>query len=368
MVHEDIEMKIVTIIGARPQFIKAAPVSQQFRALNGVREVIVHTGQHHDANMSDVFFDELGIQRPDWHLGIAGGTHGAMTGQMLEAIEKVLLKESPDWVLVYGDTNSTLAGGLAAAKLHVPIAHVEAGLRSFNRRMPEEINRILVDHLSSMLFAPTITAVDNLKLEGLGDDLTHLVGDVMYDAVRYFGPISQEKSHILADLKLEAKSYVLATIHRAENTDHPARLSRIVDELIALSASLPVIFPVHPRTRKLLDQARILEKVLLSLVVTDPLGYLDMIALERAAAVIATDSGGVQKEAYFHQVPCVTLRDETEWVELIETDWNRLCPPTIDAPIASTILAAVGTRGTAGELYGDGNAAQTIVNLLTSGA
>lgn len=361
-------MKVVTVIGARPQFIKASPVSKRFATSPGVTEVLVHTGQHHDANMSDVFFDELEIERPKWHLGIAGGTHGAMTGRMLEAIEGVLLEEQPDWVLVYGDTNSTLAGALAAAKLHVPIAHVEAGLRSFNRRMPEEVNRVLVDHLSSKLFAPTRTAVENLAREGLGAELTHLVGDVMYDTVRHFGPVSERRTRVLEDLGLSPNGYVLATVHRAENTDDPKRLTTIVDELVALAESLPVVFPLHPRTRKLLEAGGALEKVLAALVVTDPLGYMEMMALERNAAVIATDSGGVQKEAYFHEVPCVTLRDETEWTELVATGWNRLCPPVEGAPIARTVLAAVGTRGSDEELYGHGDAAEKIVEIVTRGA
>lgn len=359
-------MKIVTVLGARPQFIKAAPVSEQIASVPNTVEVLVHTGQHHDANMSEVFFEDLGIARPKWHLGISGGTHGEMTGRMLEAIEKVLLEEQPDWVLVYGDTNSTLAGGLAAAKLHIPIAHVEAGLRSFNRRMPEEINRVMVDHLSSKLFAPTASAVENLRREGAPDDRTHLVGDVMYDAVKHFGPISQERTRILSDLDLEPQGYVLATVHRAENTDDTTRLSTIVRELSLLSRTVPVVFPLHPRTRKLLERAELLDAVMNSLVVTEPLGYLEMMALERSASVIATDSGGVQKEAYFHGVPCVTLRDETEWVELIETGWNRLCPPGQEAPIAATVLSAARTKGTSVELYGEGDAAQRIVSVLTS--
>lgn len=359
-------MKIVTIIGARPQFIKAAPVSRQFALMPNVDEVLVHTGQHYDSNMSAVFFDELGIAPPKWNLGVAGGTHGAMTGRMLESIERVLLEERPDWALVYGDTNSTLAGGLAAAKLHIPVAHVEAGLRSFNRRMPEEINRVLVDHLSSALFAPTETAVGNLEREGLGGERAHLVGDVMYDAVLHFGPIAHDRTGVMEAHGLRSRGFVLATVHRAENTDDPERLSTIVEQLIATSATLPVVFPLHPRTRNLLEEAGLLERTLDALIVTAPLGYLEMMALERHAAVVATDSGGVQKEAYFHEVPCVTLRDETEWVELVETGWNRLCPPRSGAPIAETVLAAVGTRGHGHGLYGDGQAAKRIVDLLVA--
>lgn len=358
-------MKFLTVLGARPQFIKAAPVSRSFDRFTENSEVVVHTGQHHDANMSDVFFDELQIARPKWQLGIAGGTHGAMTGQMLQAVEAVILEEKPDWVLVYGDTNSTLAGALAASKIHIPVAHIEAGLRSFNRLMPEEINRVLVDHLSTKLFAPTRTAVENLAREGIEGGKTHLVGDVMFDAVKLFGPMSQARTTILDDLRLGVGDYVLATVHRAENTDDPRRLSTIVNELIKLAKSLPVVFPLHPRTRKTLEQSQLLTKVQSSILVTEPLGYLEMMALERNAAVIATDSGGVQKEAYFHKVPCVTLRDETEWVELIAARWNCLCPPHPGSPIADTVLAAVGRQGNPEELYGDGAAADEIVGILT---
>lgn len=359
-------MKIVTVIGARPQFIKAAPVSTEFKHTPDVTEVLVHTGQHHDSNMSDVFFHELGIDNPKWHLGISGGSHGSMTGRMLEAIETVLIAEKPDWLLVYGDTNSTLAGALAAAKLHIRVAHVEAGLRSFNRRMPEEVNRVMVDHLSSILFAPTITAVANLEREGLGGERTLQVGDVMLDAVRHFGPIAEQKTAVYERLGVEPLNYVLATVHRAENTDDPIRLNTIISELVTLSESLPVVLPVHPRTRKLLERENVLRELPSSLKVTDPLGYLEMVALERNAVVIATDSGGVQKEAYFHRVPCVTLRDETEWVELIEAGWNRLCPPVEGAPIAQAVLGAAGSKGTASDLYGDGNAARRIAQALAT--
>lgn len=360
-------MKIVTIIGARPQFIKAAPVSNQIAENPEVTEVLVHTGQHHDANMSEVFFAELGIAEPKWNLGIAGGSHGAMTGRMLEAIEEVLIQENPNWVLVYGDTNSTLAGGLAAAKLHFPVAHVEAGLRSFNRHMPEEINRVMVDHIASALFAPTTTAVRNLENEGILQERIHWVGDVMYDAVRHFGPRAEESTDVLKNLRLEPKSYALATVHRAENTDNDDRMKIIIEELKRLSGDLPVVLPLHPRTRKQLDNMDLLKLTQDALYVTEPLGYLQMMALERNAAVIVTDSGGVQKEAFFHGVPCVTLRDETEWVELIETGWNRLCPPVEGASISQCVLSALGTVGVGSNLYGDGNAAPRIVDLLIRG-
>lgn len=314
-------MKIATIIGARPQFIKAAVVSRAFRELRtDVREVLIHTGQHFDANMSDVFFDELDIPRPNHHLGIGGGTHGQNTGRMIEAIEAVLITEKPDWVLVYGDTDSTLAGALAAAKLHIPVAHVEAGLRSFNRRMPEEINRVLTDHISSLLFTPTDTATRNLANEGITGERVQQVGDVMYDAAIYYGKRAEQRSSILVDLRLTPKGYILATIHRAENTDDPHRLGEILNGLA--SAELPVVWPLHPRTKNRLNKFGL--RLPANFRAIDPVGYLDMVMLEKHAYLIATDSGGVQKEAYFYQVPCITLRDETEWVETVESGWNKL--------------------------------------------
>ena len=310
-------MKIVTIVGARPQFIKAAAVSRELRRHH--REVLVHTGQHYDGNMSQVFFDELEIPRPDYNLEIGSGGHGAQTGAMLSAIETVLLKEKPDRVLVYGDTNSTLAGALAAAKLHVPVAHVEAGLRSFNQRMPEEINRILTDRVASLLFCPSPTAVDNLAAEGIRAGV-HLVGDVMYEALMHAVAVARAKSDVLARLGLVPGGYALATIHRAENTDDPARLAGIIAALREVSGRLPVVFPAHPRTRgKLAVPATGKDLRLI-----DPLGYLDMVKLETEAAVILTDSGGIQKEAYWLRVPCVTLREETEWVETVRQGWNVL--------------------------------------------
>ena len=310
-------MKIVTIVGARPQFIKAAAVSRVLR--QDVREVLVHTGQHYDGNMSQVFFDELEIPRPDYNLGIGSGGHGVQTGAMLAGIEEILLKEKPDRVLVYGDTNSTLAGALAAAKLHIPVAHVEAGLRSFNRRMPEEINRVLTDHVADLLFCPSTTAVKNLAAEGVRSGV-HLTGDVMYEALMHAVALSQEKSDILKRLGVAPGEYALATIHRAENTDDPERLARLMAALQEVSCKMPVIFPVHPRTRgKLGPLAADGDLRLL-----DPQGYLDMVRLEAGAAVILTDSGGIQKEAYWLRVPCVTLRDETEWVETVAQGWNVL--------------------------------------------
>ncbi len=313
-------MKIVTVVGARPQFIKAAAVSRALR--KSCAEVLVHTGQHYDDNMSRVFFDELDIPPPDYHLGIGSGSHGAQTGAMLSAIEDVLLAEKPDRVMVYGDTNSTLAGALAAAKLHIPVAHVEAGLRSFNRRMPEEINRVLTDHLSDLLFCPSPAAVANLAGEGVAAGV-HLVGDVMYEALIHAVAVAERKSDVLGRLRLQAGQYALATIHRAENTDDPPRLVRLMDALQEISRHRPVVFPVHPRTRRRLES---IERAQQSgdVRLLEPMGYLDMVRLEAAASVLLTDSGGMQKEAYWLHVPCVTLREETEWVETVQQGWNTL--------------------------------------------
>ena len=360
-------MKIVSVVGARPQFIKAATVSRVLRSTPQAREVLVHTGQHYDENMSAVFFDELEIPRPDHHLGIGSGPHGAQTGRMLEAIERVLLAEKPDWTLVYGDTNSTLAGALAAVKLRVPVAHVEAGLRSFNRSMPEEINRVLTDHASDLLLAPTAAAVQNLRRENIAAERVHQVGDVMYDALLFYGSRAQQSSTVLARLGLTGGQYVLATIHRAENTDDPGRLRAIVAGLSAAGgADRPVVMPVHPRTRAALEQAGLRAEICGRINLIDPVGYLDMVMLEKHAAVIATDSGGVQKEAFFHRVPCVTLRDETEWVELVEAGWNRLCPPTSPGLIASAVRDSLGARGRQVNPYGEGDAAHRIVAILVA--
>jgi len=331
---------------------------------------MLHTGQHYDDNMSAVFFEELGIPEPAYNLGIGSGSHATQTGRQLIEIEEVLLAERPDCVLVYGDTNSTLAGALAAAKLNLPLAHVEAGLRSFRRDMPEEINRILTDHCSTLLFAPTPVAVDNLRREGIPDTAIHLVGDVMYDVALEQADRARTASTIVRRLDLEPRRFILATIHRAVNTDNPDRLRAILDGLAITARDCPVVFPVHPRTRPLVD--RLIASVDSrphcaangSLKLIPPVGYLDMVALESQAAVIATDSGGVQKEAFFHQTPCVTLREETEWTELIDADWNRLCPPLSADRIRDTILAALGTRGRDIQPYGDGHAARRIAEVL----
>lgn len=355
--------RILTVIGARPQFIKAAAVSRRIAQTQGLTEVLVHTGQHYDANMSDVFFEELGIPKPAHHLGIGGGGHGAMTGRMLEAIEALLLADRPDVLMVYGDTNSTLAGALAAAKLHIPVAHVEAGLRSFNKRMPEEINRILTDHCAEILFTPTATATGNLLSEGVDRARIVECGDVMYDAAIHFGQRAVDVGAGAGRFGLSPKRYVLATVHRQENTDDPARLGAIIGGLAQVAADLPVVLPLHPRTRARL-QASDLAPSLAALTVIEPVGYLDMVGLEKDAAVIATDSGGVQKEAFFHKVPCVTLRDETEWVELVAAGWNRLVAPTDAATIRAAVLDALSSSGASVQPYGAGDAAGAICATL----
>ncbi|MGE0586924.1 MAG: non-hydrolyzing UDP-N-acetylglucosamine 2-epimerase [Bradyrhizobium sp.] len=360
-------MRVLTILGARPQFIKAAATSSAFVKAQGMNEVIVHTGQHHDAAMSDIFFDELGIPAPAHHLGIAGGGHGEMTGRMLAALETVIEAEAPDWVMVYGDTNSTLAGALAAAKLHVPVAHVEAGLRSFNRRMPEEVNRVLTDHCAELLLTPTATATANLLREGLPEARITEVGDVMYDTVLMFGDLARQRGSGATAHGFDPGGYVLATIHRQENTDDERRLGAIVEGLAAVATRVPVLLPLHPRTRKQIATFG-LEERLGDIRIVEPLGYLEMVGLQRDAAVIATDSGGVQKEAFFHSVPCVTMRDETEWVELVEAGWNRLVPPLDREVIAETVLASVGSTGAAISPYGKGDAAEQIVMRLASSA
>ena len=358
-------MKILTVLGARPQFIKAGSVSRVIAQYDDIQEVIIHTGQHYDANMSDIFFEEMGIPMPDYNLGIGGKTHGAMTGQMLEAIEQVLFKEKPDAVIVYGDTNSTLAGALAAIKLGLPIAHVEAGLRSFNMNMPEEINRIMTDRVSTWLFAPTTEAVKNLEKEGVGQERILMCGDVMYDVALYQSKKLDEQNDAWLDgLGLNKKDYILATVHQAENTDSDTRLNAIFDGLIRLTQETTVVLPLHPRTKAVLQKLGRLEEVERELRVLPPQGYLQMVQLEQHAGLIATDSGGVQKEAYFYRVPCVTLRNETEWTETVNSGWNHLVKPNTSEAIYQTVKAALGQSGEDIELYGDGNAAHKIVSAI----
>jgi UDP-GlcNAc3NAcA epimerase len=372
-------MKVANIIGARPQFIKAAPIGKALLDA-GHCQVLIHTGQHYNANMSDIFFEELGIPSPDVNLEIGSGTHGAQTGAMLEGIEEVLLAERPDWALVYGDTNSTLAGALAAAKLHIPVAHVEAGLRSFNRTMPEEINRVVTDHLSNLLLCPSQTAIENLAAEGITHGV-HLVGDVMYDALFYFIERARQHSTILQELKVEAGRYLLATIHRAENTDDPARLHNILAAFAQIKET--VIFPIHPRTSRSLraEDGALGERepqeygsdvsacdlpLPDNVKIIDAVGYLDMLMLEQHARAILTDSGGVQKEAYWLGVPCVTLRDETEWVETVTSGWNRLAGADTQRIINAVAAMSASMPTTRSQLYGDGNVAGRCVRMLES--
>jgi UDP-GlcNAc3NAcA epimerase len=345
-------MKILTVVGARPQFIKAAAVSRVVR--QAYEEVLVHTGQHYDREMSELFFEELGVPRPDYELSVGSGGHGWQTGQMLIELEEVLLRERPDWTLVYGDTNSTLAGALAAAKLGIHVAHVEAGLRSFNRTMPEEHNRVLTDHCSDLLFCPTASAAEQLGREGVTSGV-HMVGDVMYDAALQFAEIARKRSDVLQRLGVLPKAYALATLHRPYNVDDPQRLGQALDALQRLE--LPVVFPVHPRTR-----ARLRGQEARGLLLTDPVGYLDMLVLEQNAALILTDSGGVQKEAYFFATPCITLRPETEWIETVTAGWNRLAWGDADTVLA----AARQTWPTEAPppVFGDGQASEKIVAVL----
>ena len=348
-------MKILTVIGARPQFIKAAAVSHILRQTN--TEVMVHTGQHYDYLMSDVFFSELEIPKPNHNLKVGSAKHSEQTGEMLIRLEPIFENEKPDCVLVYGDTNSTLAGALVASKLQIPVAHVEAGLRSFNREMPEEINRILTDHISRLLFCPSQQGVDNLKLEGITSGV-HVVGDVMYDAVLKYIGLAEKKSDILSTLNLAPASYLLATIHRAANVDDPQRLFDILETLSMTGET--VVFPSHPRTLKAIKSAEFSLGKNIKLV--EPVGYLDMLWLEKNARMILTDSGGVQKEAYWLGVPCITLRSETEWVETVQTGWNFVAG--VDRTTILSIVKNFSLPTAHPPLFGTGNASQQIVQHL----
>lgn len=350
-------MKILSIIGARPQFIKASVVSKAIRT--ACQEIILHTGQHYDPNLSKIFFDELQIPPPDINLNIGSGTHAEQTGHMMIEIEKVITNEKPDWVLVYGDTNSTIAGSLASVKIHVPVAHVEAGLRSFNRDMPEEINRVVCDHISTVLFCPTTVSVNNLKNEGVINGV-YCIGDVMLDAVNYYIDVSEKKSRILSDLNLAKGQYILATIHRPINTDNPDRLRSI---FYATSQSeLPVIFPIHPRTKKMIYAYQM--EMPSNMIPIDPVGYLDMLQLEKNANCILTDSGGIQKEAYWVGVRCLTLRKETEWTETVELGWNRL----VDADEREIVIGLNEwyPSSVRQPVYGDGHASDKIMSILST--
>ncbi len=388
-------MKIVTVVGARPQFIKTAAVSRAIQALNReqglpgrprsrkrIQEILIHTGQHYDYLMDRIFFEELKLSKPDYHLGVGSGSHAGQTGRVLERVETVLEKEKPEVVIVYGDTNSTLAGALAAAKLNIPVAHVEAGLRSYNRTMPEEINRLLTDHLSTFLFCPTDQAVLNLLKEGMQDGkekVVKKVGDVMYDSILYYSDLAEKKSPVLRNLGLfttphsalpacpagrRTPHYYLATLHRAENTDHPKRLRSILGALNEIGGHLPVVLPLHPRTRKMI-QAYGLFSEAQRIRLIDPVSYLDMLKLEKNAKAILTDSGGVQKEAYWFGVPCFTLRDETEWVEIVDRGWNQLVG-TNKKRIVEAVRCREGTkrRREKKNLFGDGKASEKIVWMI----
>jgi UDP-N-acetylglucosamine 2-epimerase len=349
-------MMIASIVGARPNFVKLAPVSRQLR--RHFAEIIIHTGQHYDYLMDKVFFDDLGIPAPDYHLGVGSGSHGRQTAEMLSRIEEILMQEKPDLVLVFGDTNSTLAGALAASKLHIPLAHVEAGLRSFDKRMPEEINRILTDHCSDILLCPTETAVENLKREGLFEGV-FLTGDVMVDAQRDCLRIAEQRATAFVDLGLKPKSYTLATVHRAANTDDLTRLKSIVGALEEIG---DVVFPCHPRTEKYLRQAGLWDELSRRVKVIEPVGYQDMLMLEKHARMILTDSGGVQKEAYLLGVPCITLREETEWVETVEDGWNVLAGANRDRIVE--LSRVFRPAGQPREVFGRGDASIKTANRI----
>ncbi len=352
-------MKILTVVGARPQFVKATVVSRAVAKDGNIEEIIVHTGQHFDENMSEVFFQEMSIPKPKYNLGISGLTHGAMTGQMLEKIEKVLMDEKPDWVLVYGDTDSTLAGALAASKLHIRLAHVEAGLRSFNMQMPEEVNRILTDRVSNLLFCPTQTAIDNLRREGYDNINTKIVrtGDVMYDAALFYKSKAHKPQTNLPN------NFILCTIHRAENTDNPQKMSSIFSALEELSHNTPVVIPIHPRTRAILKKScyNFAES---GITFIDPVGYFEMIWLITNSQLIMTDSGGLQKEAYFFGKKCVTLREQTEWVELVDCGCNILAGSDTQTIVSSVNEMLSRNADFSTPLYGDGHSGELIVKTL----
>lgn len=353
-------MRIATVAGARPQFIKAAVVSRALKKLQGISEFIIHTGQHYDENMSRIFFDEMNIDEPMYNLGIKESMHGAMTGAMLTGIEKVLMNEKPDYVLVYGDTNTTLAGAIAACKLHIPVAHVEAGLRSYNRRMPEEINRILTDNISTLLFCPAQKAVDNLRHEGFdkGPHSIHCVGDVMYDAALYYS--SLPGNDILERLNIKGENFLLCTVHRAENTNDILRLKNIIAALNTLHASVPVILPLHPRTKAVLTK----ENIEIDFHIIDPVGYPDMLQLLKHCSLVITDSGGLQKEAFYFDKYCVILRDETEWVELVENKYCFLAGSSTTFIVDAVMAYADKKIPAPLKLYGAGNAGELIADIL----
>jgi len=357
-------MKIVSVVGARPQFIKAAVLLHHLAITPPIDSRLVHTGQHYDPELSQVFFDNLSIPKPHYALDVGSLSHGAQTGRMLEQLEEVFLDEKPDWVIVYGDTNSTLAAALAASKLHIPLAHVEAGLRSYNRHMPEEINRVLTDHLSKLLFTPSKAANHCLAQEGIYQGV-HNVGDIMLDAIKLYKNIAHDYATAFTHHKLKAQNYTLVTLHRAENTDNPERLKTIINALCEFAKQHAVVWPLHPRTKKYLENNNLLAKVEAAIQLIAPQDYLNMYQLQQHAQLIITDSGGLQKEAYYHQIPCVTLRTETEWHELLVTGWNRLVSPDDKSLILSTLNEALSTTITPHQgLYGTGNTALQIIAML----
>ena len=374
-------MKIVTIIGARPQIIKAAGLSRAIKNhyADRIQEVIVHTGQHYDDNMSQVFFDELGIPKPDYNLQVGSATHGVQTSRMIEGIERILTDEKPDYIVLYGDTNSTLAGAVAASKIHVPIVHIEAGLRSFNKRMPEEINRIVCDHCSTLLFTPTLAGFENLAKEGFRMDnarpftidnpKVYHCGDIMYDNSLHFSTIADQKTDILQRVELTEKPFVLATLHRDSNTDDKERLTSILDALITLSHEIAVVLPMHPRTRKMTEQLIDDERLYRlyhseNITITEPVSFLEMIQLEKHASLVMTDSGGVQKEAYFFRKPCAILRPETEWVEIVETGSATLVDAEKERILQTCKQYLQQPPVDFPEIFGDGHAAEFILEKM----
>ncbi len=375
-------MKIVTVVGARPQFIKAAAINRAIQGLNKrrnrIQDILVHTGQHYDYRMDKVFFEELDLPKPNYHLGVGSGSHAQQTGRMLERIEGILEKEKPEVVIVYGDTNSTLAGALAAAKLNIPIGHVEAGLRSYNRAMPEEINRLITDHLSTLLFCPTIRAVKNLAKEGIKDGkgkVVKKVGDVMYDSVLYYSKLADTKSSITKDLglglstpdsELKTQNYYLATLHRAENTDDPRRLKSILEALNEIGRNTLAVLPLHPRTKKVMERYHLFAGVK-NIRFIEPVSYFDMLKLERNASAILTDSGGIQKEAYWFKVPCITFREETEWAETVRSGGNVLVGAETRRIVkAVNSLSRRKPSPTRKGIFGDGRASQRVVLTLAA--
>lgn len=356
--------KILTVVGARPQFIKIGPVSKALSDVKVFSEVVVHTGQHFDENMSQLFFQQLDLPTPSYNLGLGGGTHAHQTAQMLLSLEHVFVEEKPDLLLVYGDTNSTLSAALVAAKMHIPVAHVEAGLRSFNKHMPEEINRILTDHMSSLLFAPSEIAKRNLCSEGFEKDKIYLTGDVMFDAVAAHLPSSISNKELLPSLSLKNGDYALLTLHRAENTDCDKRLNALIDELLKLSKLIKIVFPLHPRTRLALERVGRLDQVSASCVLIPPAGYLENLQFIKSAAIVLTDSGGMQKEAFFLQTPCVTLREETEWLETIEIGANSLYSPESSSLITCVERQLAHFKASNAEPYGSGDSSVKIVQYI----